>query len=59
MHSIIFLMFIFERERERERENENKWGRGRERGQSIQSRLLPDSRGHNAGLKLTNHEIVT
>ena len=48
----IFLMFTFERKSE--------WGKGKERGERrIQSRLCADSSKPDAGLKLTNHEIVT
>ena len=52
-----FLMFIFEREREIERVGKDR-ERGRER-KRIPSRLSVDSREPNAGLELTNHEIMT
>ena len=55
------LMFIYferrERERERERENSS-WGRGRERGERIPSRLRAVSAG-STGLDPTNCEIMT
>ena len=48
------------RERERERERERRWGRGRERGKGrIPSRLCSQSAEPDAGLKLTNCEILT
>ena len=40
-------------------ERENKWGQGREKGgQKIRSWLHADSREPNAGLELTNCEIM-
>ena len=51
-----FLMFIYFLERKRERTSRE----GAEtRGQRIQSRLCTDSREPDAGLELTNHEIMT
>ena len=52
------------RERERERESESarehEWGRGRERGRPrIGNRLQAVSTEPDAGLKLTDHEIMT
>ena len=42
------------------REREHEQGKDREKGrQRIGSRLCTDSREPNAGLKLTNREIVT
>ena len=53
-------MYLFLRERERERERESDWGRGRETGrQRIPSRLCAASAEPNAGLELTNQEIMT
>ena len=59
----LFLFFFFSlfilRERERERVSENKLGRDRERrGWKIQSGLCSDNREPDAGLELTNREIV-
>ena len=48
-------MFIFEREREREHE----WERGREERETEDLRLCADSKEPDAGLKLTNCEIMT
>ena len=56
-----FILFLRERQREREREHE--MGRHRQREADIESkagsRLWPDSTEPNAGLKPTNHEIMT
>ena len=49
-------MFIYFWERERE----NKQGRGTERGRkTIPKGLCADSKQHDAGLELINHEIIT
>ena len=49
-----------ETDREGDRERENKWKRGRERGEErIQSGLCTDQREPDAGLELTNCEIMT
>ena len=52
----VYLFFFFERDKETEHE----WGTGRERRrQRIRSRLCTDGREPDAGLKLTNREIMT
>ena len=56
---VFMYLFIFERERERERERESKWGRGREEGERIPSRLRAISTESNVGLELTNQGIMT
>ena len=56
----VCVFYLFLREREGERKHAYKPGRGRERrGQGIQSRLRAVSSEPNAGLQLTNREIVT
>ena len=49
---------LFLRIREGEREHEQERGRDRE-GQRIRSGICTDSPEPDAGLQLTNHEIVT
>ena len=51
-----FLMFIYFLERKRERTSREGAEIG---GQRIQSRLCTDSREPDAGLELTNHEMMT
>ena len=57
------LMFIFERERERERERESMSGKGAKREGDTEckagSRVRAVSTEPDAGLELTNHEIMT
>ena len=56
----LFIYFERERKKERERERECKQERGRERGRErIPSGLYTVSTEPDAGLKLTNHEIMT
>ena len=55
-------MFIIETQRERERERESEQGRARERGThriKAGSRLRAISTEPDAGLELTDHEIMT
>ena len=60
MGNFFLSLFIFERERERERETEHKQGKSRERGRhKIQNRLQAVSTESDAGLELTNCEIMT
>ena len=56
MFVFVCLLFIFEKERESEKEQ----GRNRQRGRGrIPSRLHAVSAETDAGLRLTNHEIMT
>ena len=61
--SFLKCVYLLLRERERETETECEWGQGREREGDTKSeagsRLRAASTEPDAGLELTNHEIVT